>query len=58
MIFSPYSFSKSHALHNLMYIYIFVIQNISLRGHRDRVKNDAELAEGDGNIIAYSRRRE
>ena len=41
-----------------MYIHIFVIQNISLRGHRDSVKNDAELAEGDGNIIAYSRRRE
>ena len=28
-----------------------VIQNTPLRGHRNRVKNDAELAESDGNIM-------
>ena len=28
-----------------------LIQNISLRGHRDSVKNDAEMAESDGNTI-------
>ena len=31
-----------------------VVQNIPLRGHRDSAKNDAELAENDGNIMAKS----
>ena len=31
-----------------------VIQNIPLKGHRDSVKNDAELAQHDYNIIAYT----
>ena len=29
-----------------------VIQNVRLRGHRGSVKNDAELAESDCNIMA------
>ena len=35
-----------------------VIQNIPLRGHRDSVRNDAELAEHGYNIMAYSRKTE
>ena len=31
-----------------------MIQNIPLRDHMDSVKNYAEFAESDGNIMAYN----
>ena len=46
------------AITPIIHIVNCVIKNIPQRGHRESVKNYAELAESDGNIIVKSGRRE